>query len=251
MPTRYRGKGPNETDSGGSADDDSGDDEQSASMDGDPDQYEARTDGRRVGRNQGHEPTWHDSGNIDDVEDVMLEAFPNWDDEFGAAIEVITRNIGEIPEPPPMESIQYNLHEYLGDGCESTVRATHGHCPAEGSFGLTVLAQATYARYECRLPYRKIADRFQDLLDLEFSGASAWHCVERVASAGRGKYVAIRDQIRECDVVHVDETGLSLNGKQGGSEHSKPMRRPSKKLPPVAGARYAKMCSARTSTNTW
>lgn len=33
-----------------------------------------------------------------------------------------------------------------------------------------------------------------------------------MARAGRDEYEAFRDQIREADVVHVDETGLSLEG---------------------------------------
>lgn len=95
------------------------------------------------------------------------------------------------------------------------VRATHRNCPARRSFGVNVLAQSAYARFECRLPYWKGTDRFNYLLGLEVSGASVWHFVERVAEAVRDEYEANRDQIREADGVHVDETGLSLNGEQG------------------------------------
>lgn len=173
------------------------------------------TDGGTVGRDPGHEPTWLDVDGIDDVIDVTLRVCPDCGDDLGQATQVTTRLIEEIPEPPPIDTIQYNLHQYSCDGCDSTVEATHSDCPPEGNFGVNVLAQAAHARYECRLPYRKIADRFPDLLGLKLSDASAWYCVQRVAEAGRDGYEAILAQIREADVVHVNETGQRLDGDQG------------------------------------
>jgi hypothetical protein len=52
---------------------------------------------------------------------------------------------------------------------------------------VTVQAQAALARYEYRLPYRKVADRFDQLFDLELSAGTAWHATDRVAHAGRGE----------------------------------------------------------------
>jgi hypothetical protein len=38
---------------------------------------------------------------------------------------------------------------------------------------VNVLAETALNRYEYRLPYRKVADRFDQLLNLSISGASA------------------------------------------------------------------------------
>ncbi|EMA37596.1 hypothetical protein C445_00696, partial [Halobiforma lacisalsi AJ5] len=65
-----------------------------------------------------------------------------------------------------------------------------------------------------RLPYRKIADRFEQLHGLELSGASAWHATERAARAGRCEYEQIRRQIQQAEIVHVDETGIKREGEQ-------------------------------------
>lgn len=59
---------------------------------------------------------------------------------------------------------------------------------------MNLLTQAAYDRYMWRLAYRKIADLFDDLLHLKLSAASAWHCIERVAQAGREEYNAIREE---------------------------------------------------------
>ncbi len=84
----------------------------------------------------------------------------------------------------------------------------------EGQFGVNVIAQAALSRYDHRLPYRKIADRFNQLHGLDLSGASAWHATERAARAGRCEYERIRRQIQQADVVHIDETGIKRDGEQ-------------------------------------
>lgn len=197
-------------DSSGNADSSEDDDDESDNEDS-----SARTDGGTVGRNPGHEATWREFPEIDDIVNATMDCCPECGDQLGDPVDILPRIIEEIPEPPPIETIQYNLHEYDCSGCGSAVRADHPNCPEEGQFGVNVLAQAAYARYMCRLPYRKIADRFEDLMDLELSGAAAWHSVERMGQAGREEYEEIRDRIRDADVVHVDETGMSIDGEQG------------------------------------
>ena len=79
---------------------------------------------------------------------------------------------------------------------------------------MNVIAQSALSRYDYRLPYRKIADRFDQFHGLELSGAAAWHATERAARAGRCEYDQIRRQIQQVDVVHIDETGIKRDGEQ-------------------------------------
>ena len=79
---------------------------------------------------------------------------------------------------------------------------------------MNVIAQSALSRYDHRLPYRKIADRFEQLHRLELSGASAWHEIERAARAGRCGYEQIRREIQDANVVHIDETGVKRDGEQ-------------------------------------
>lgn len=178
------------------------------------DDDDLQTDGGTVGRNPGHEPTWRPLPEPDEVIEVTEETCPDCGDRLGEAVDVTPRFIEEIPDPEPIETTRYDLHLYECDGCGHDIQASHPDCPAEGAFGVTVQAQAALARYEYRLPYRKVADRFDQLFDLDLSAASAWHATERVARAGRGEYMDIRDRIRAAEAVHVDETGFNLDGQQ-------------------------------------
>jgi len=76
---------------------------------------------------------------------------------------------------------------------------------------VNVIAHAALSRYDHRLPYRKIGNRFEQLHGLELSGAAAWHAAAR---AGRCEYEQIRHQIQQADVVHVDEAGIKRDGEQ-------------------------------------
>ncbi|MFB6148447.1 MAG: IS66 family transposase, partial [Halobacteriales archaeon] len=173
-----------------------------------------RTDGGTVGRNPGHDPAWRPIPEPDREVDVTADACPDCGESLGDPTGVTPRFIEEIPDPDPIETTRYNLHHYACECCGEDVQATHPDCPAAGGFGVTVQAQAALARYEYRLPYRKVADRFDHRFDLDLSAASAWHATERVARAGREEYEAIRERLRSADVVHIDETGFNVDGQQ-------------------------------------
>ncbi len=175
---------------------------------------DVRTDGGTPGRNEGHDPEWRTVADPDEVVEVTCECCPECGEHFDKSAGVSPRLVEEIPDPQPPEITQYNRHHYECDSCGTQTVASHPDCPGEGQFGVNVIAQAALSRYDHRLPYRKIADRFDQLHGLELSGASAWHATERAARAGRCEYEQIRRQIQEAEIVHVDETGIKRDGDQ-------------------------------------
>lgn len=187
--------------------------ESSSSPDEDDDE-EPRTDGGTPGRKPGHDPEWRVASDPNWEIEVTCERCPECGEDFDESVGVSPRLVEEIPDPQPPETTQYNRHCYECDCCGAETVASHPNCPDEGQFGVNVIAQAALSRYDHRLPYRKIADRFEQLHGLELSGASAWHATERAARAGRCEYERIRQQIQETDVVHVDETGIKRDGEQ-------------------------------------
>jgi transposase len=190
------------------------DSEESSSSDEDEDDEEPRTDGGTPGRKSGHDPEWRSAPDPDEEVEVTCDCCPDCGEQFDESEGVSPRLVEEIPDPQPVETTQYNRHYYECDSCGTEAVASHPDCPDEGQFGVNVIAQAALSRYDHRLPYRKIADRFEQLHGLELSGASAWHATERAARAGRGEYEQIRHQIQQADVVHVDETGIKRDGEQ-------------------------------------
>jgi transposase len=190
----------------------SGTDESPTSQDdGDND---AKTDGGTPGREDGHDPEWRTVSDPDEEIEVTCECCPECGGEFDESVGICPRLVEEIPDPQPPKVTQYNRHRYECNSCGTQTIASHSDCPDEGQFGVNVIAQAALSRYDYRLPYRKVADRFEQLHGLELSGASAWHATERAARAGRCEYEQIRRQIKQADVVHVDETGIKRDGEQ-------------------------------------
>jgi transposase len=190
----------------------SGTDESPTSQDDEDD--DVRTDGGTPGRKDGHDPEWRSTADPDEEVEVTCDCCPECGQHFDESVGVSPRLVEEIPDPQPPEITQYNRHCYQCESCGTETVATHPDCPDEGQFGVNVIAQSALSRYDYRLPYRKIADRFEQLHGLELSGASAWHATERAARAGRCEYEQIRRQIQQADVVHIDETGIKRDGEQ-------------------------------------
>jgi len=193
---------------------DQSDDGESSSSSGDEDDEQPRTDGGTPGRKPGHDPEWRSAPDPDEEVEVTCNCCPECGEHFDESVGVSPRLVEEIPDPQPPEITQYNRHCYHCDSCGTETVATHPDCPDEGQFGVNVVAQAALSRYDHRLPYRKIADRFEQLHGLELSGASAWHATERAARAGRCEYEQFRQEIQDADVVHIDETGVKRDGEQ-------------------------------------
>jgi len=175
---------------------------------------DVRTDGGTPGRKDGHDPEWRSTADPDEEIEVTCDCCPECGDHFDESVGVSPRLVEEIPDPQPPVVTQYNRHCYQCHSCGTETVATHPDCPDEGQFGVNVIAQAALSRYDHRLPYRKIADRFEQLHKLELSGASAWHATERAARAGRCEYEQLRKEIQDADVVHIDETGIKRDGGQ-------------------------------------
>jgi len=190
----------------------SGTDESPTEQDDEDD--DVRTDGGTPGRKDGHDPEWRSTAAPDEEVEVTRDCCPECGEHFDESVGVSPRLVEEIPDPQPPEITQYNRHCYQCHSCGTETVATHSDCPDEGQFGVNVVSQAALSRYDHRLPYRKIADRFEQLHGLELSGASAWHATERAARAGRCEYEQIRRRIQHADVVHVDETGIKRDGEQ-------------------------------------
>ena len=186
----------------------------SSSSGRDEDDEQPRTDGGTPGRKPGHDPEWRTAPDPDQEIEVTCDCCPECGEAFDESAGVSPRLVEELPDPQPPEVTQYNRHYYECRSCGTQTVASHPDCPDEGQFGVNVIAQAALSRYDHRLTYRKIADRFEQLHGLELSGASAWYATERAARAGRCEYEQIRRQIQKADIVHFDETGIKRDGDQ-------------------------------------
>jgi len=187
----------------------SGTDESPTSQDDEDD--DLRTDGGTPGRKDGHDPEWRSPPDPDEEVDVTCDCCPECGQHFDESVGVSPRLVEEIPDPQPPEVTQYNHHRYQCDSCGTETVATHPDCPDEGQFGVNVIAQSALSRYDHRLPYRKIADRFEQLHELGWEKQR-----RRVAKAKRSIRRKVLDfqhklttwLVKEYDLVAVEDLNV-------------------------------------------
>lgn len=84
-----------------------------------------------------------------------------------------------------------------------------------GQLGLNALATAMMLRIAHRLPFRQIAAVFANLPELSVSPGAIARQVQRVAGWFDQDYEKLMLQLRCAPIVHADETGWRVDGKNG------------------------------------
>jgi transposase len=84
-----------------------------------------------------------------------------------------------------------------------------------GQLGLNALATAMVLRIAHRLPFRQITAVFADLPELSVSPGAIARQVQRVAGWFDQDYEKLMLQLRCAPIVHADETGWRVDGKNG------------------------------------
>ena len=121
----------------------------------------------------------------------------------------------DLPLPRPVHTRFVTESGYCPH-CKKRVRSRHPEqvsC-ATGAAGVSVgpNAKAVAADLHHRLgvPYAKVADHFQTAFGLTVTPSGLCQSDQRLADKARGVYDELIAAIRECCVVHVDETGWRM-----------------------------------------
>jgi transposase len=86
---------------------------------------------------------------------------------------------------------------------------------AHGQLGLNALATAMVLRIAHRLPFRQVTAVFANLPELSVSPGAVARQVQRVAEWFDQDYEKLMLQLRCAPIVHADETGWRVEGKNG------------------------------------
>lgn len=174
----------------------------------------AEDEQQKPGRKKGHEGTTRSEPDPDRTVVVHETSCEHCGSELGDPDDTTSRTIEDIPDPEDTEAVEYEIGHYECDCGETTV-ATHEDLPSEGDFGHNVLVQTTLLKFDQRVTYGRMQEFYEAAFELELSTGSLYSFTKRVAEQLRPVYEEIRQEIREADVVYVDETGMSLDGEQG------------------------------------
>ena len=169
------------------------------------------SDDTSPGRNPGHEGTTRPPPDPDQTVWVDEAHCPDCGCLLTEPDSYATQTVIDTPLPVPVTVTKYKLATH-DCSCGNEVTATHEDCPAVGRFGPNILAQTALRRFYGRLPHRKQTDFFDWQLDQPVSHRPIYNLTKRVADQLRPAYEEVKENVRESDVIYVDETAFPVGG---------------------------------------
>lgn len=128
------------------------------------------------------------------------------------------RRVVEDIVPSEVITTCYHTHSGYCPSCRKHVESRAEDQPPaadlpHAQLGLEALATAAVMRVCYRLPLRQITQVFADLPGLQLSPAAVAKQIQRLGRWLEGQYDRLQLVLRAAGVVHADETGWRINGK--------------------------------------
>jgi transposase len=120
---------------------------------------------------------------------------------------------------PPIVPIvtQFNLHTGYCPACGRYHQARHPEQTSDAigaagnTLGPVVLTMAAEMKHRLGVPYRKICDFLRSYADLHVCPATFVRAEQRLAQLAQPTYQLLLEALRQCHVVHADETGWRID----------------------------------------
>lgn len=152
------------------------------------------------------------------VEAHRLAACPDCGHGLEPQRLVRTRQVVEIPPPPPVEVIEHQLWAGYCPQCHTWHQPPFdlsGQVLGQERIGLRLTSLIATLRYQARLPFQLIQALLHDLWGVTLSLGGIIGVLKRVRQATQAAYEALLAQARGSPVLHMDETGWRENGDNG------------------------------------
>jgi transposase len=131
----------------------------------------------------------------------------------GYLVKCESRQVIELPPVKPWVV----EHRALTKRCRSCDTLTKGRFPKEVKaavqYGRGVRARATYLVNYQLLPYRRAAELLADFFSCPISAGSLRRIIAECAGRALTTEVEIKNRLKHSEVIHVDETGLRVEGE--------------------------------------
>lgn len=154
------------------------------------------------------------------VPDAIIKHIPNYCNACGndiSHVEAILQRTRQVVDIPPIVPI-YTQHETYerqcscGKLCQGDFPA-HVNSPIQYSSGVeTLVAYLSVRQY---MPYKRLREFFNNILDIPISEGSVNNPLERFKDKVYPAYQLIKTQLEHATVVGSDETGVKINGQKG------------------------------------
>lgn len=165
----------------------------------------------KPGQKEGHIGTTRTKPNPTFTLEIIEEKCPHCRAKLGKPYKTTSKVIEEIPEPQPVEVVEYRINHYLCKHCGNKFVAK-APIPEESRFGANTLAHTTLLKFEDRLPLRKVCSSLKRQFNLNISSATVFDITRRVSDKLEKEYNRIKSAIRRSKSVNIDETGIRVDG---------------------------------------
>jgi len=129
-----------------------------------------------------------------------------------------SRQVIEIPPPPPVEISEHQVVKRWCPHCEAWQSPTLNlsqQVMGQGRIGLRIASLVSYLRTALRMTIRQIQAYLHTLHGLWLSIGEITELTHRVRTAAEKTIDDLKQQIRQSPVIHGDETGWREDGQNG------------------------------------
>jgi len=135
----------------------------------------------------------------------------------GESIEY-TRQVIEVPPPPPVEVIEHQVVKRWCPHCEGWRRPKldlSGQVMGQGRIGVRIASLVAYLRTTLRLPVRQVQAYLETLHNLRLSVGEIVELTHAARRQLQSKADGLKAEMQASKVVHGDETRWRENGQNG------------------------------------
>ena len=145
-------------------------------------------------------------------ETYTLQCCPDCGGRLGEPCDLLRRVITDLPPPEP-KIFEVENARYRCSTCGTRAIAPDPY-PAHRHFGLRLMSRVVHLRM-LGISLEKVVDYMREGHGVELSSATVLSMESFVANALGPLYERLKDQVREHDVVHADETKFRVRGSNG------------------------------------
>lgn len=167
------------------------------------------------GAPKGHRGATRPKPKPDEIIDVTANKCEQCGSKNIQPLKEVTKNIIEDFLPPQKIKVtQFNRHKVKCMDCGYEFISKHPDCPKVGNFGIYLLVYVTILKFHLRGVLRKIQDFLFYDNNFEISTKGVHDILLRVGNACKISYEKNIERIWNAAWVHIDETGIKVNGKK-------------------------------------
>ena len=123
------------------------------------------------------------------------------------------KTIEDLPEIPPSTATKFVREMVECNNCGHVFTAKDAECPVVGKFGVNLMVLILMLKFLPRSVLRKTVDLLEHMYHIRITANTANSVLERVAGGLQAEYNTLLKSVQRAKVVYVDETSLSVLGK--------------------------------------